>query len=70
MQLCQVPTRNSAPILSSTCNTNSILGPVQLVHFSSCFIHLDKQQRHEHCLDDTYSYFFETRIVKKAGSAW
>ena len=28
------------------------------VHFSSCFIHLDKRQRHEHCLDYTYSCFF------------
>ena len=28
------------------------------VHFSSRFIHLDKRQRHEHCLDYTYSYFF------------
>ena len=28
------------------------------VHFSSCFIHLDKRQLHEHCLDYTYSYFF------------
>ena len=28
------------------------------VHFSSCYSHLDKHQRHEHCLDYTYSYFF------------
>ena len=43
---------------------------VCLVHFSSCFIHLDKWQCHQHCLDYTYSYFFETRSFKEAGSSW
>ena len=32
------------------------------VHFSSCFIHLDKRQRHEHCLDYTYSYFLNKKF--------
>ena len=41
---------------------------VCLVHFSLCFIHLDKRQRHERCLDYTYSYFFRTSF-KEAGSA-
>ena len=27
------------------------------VQFSSCFLHLDKQQRHEHCLDYTQLFF-------------
>ena len=51
------------------------------VHFSLCFIHLDKWQRHkhiyldkwqchEHCVDYIYSYFFYTRSFKEVGSAW
>ena len=38
------------------------------VHSSSCFIHPDKPQLHKHCLDYTYSYFFQTSF-KEAGSA-
>ena len=33
-----------------------------LVHFSSCFIHLDKWQRHEPCLDYTYILVAEERM--------
>ena len=36
-----------------------------LVHFSSCFISLDKRQHHEHCLDYTYSYFCQKRSLRR-----
>ena len=36
---------------------------VCLVQFSSCFIHLDKQQRHEHCLD--YTVIFSKQEVSR-----
>ena len=44
-----------------------------LVHFSSCFIPLDKRQHHEHCLHYTYSYFCQTRSLRRwaaRGSSW
>ena len=41
-----------------------------LVHFCSCFIHLEKRLRHDYCLDYTYSCFFKTRSFRKAGSGW
>ena len=35
------------------------------VHFSSHFNHLDKRQRHKHCLDYTYSFFSKQEVSRR-----
>ena len=38
-----------------------------LVHFFSCFIHLDKRQSHEHCLDYTQLFFLCRKLQEASG---